>query len=162
MKPKPFSALNPFTVPCATCAPTFRATDDPPRSGGRVFRSSARRTRTWNSNRAERYNKNAGKTGIPRGIDTGPSPGPVTPDLGDEAGLARRLQRWAHPVRGPDDGLERIERLQALTGVEDDGLLVPVQATVLHQLAEHRDGHPARGLGEDARGPGEVADALHD
>src|SRR3954469_5027034 len=36
MKPKPFSALNHFTVPCATCAPTFRATDDPPRSGGRV------------------------------------------------------------------------------------------------------------------------------
>src|SRR3954447_20902272 len=36
MKPKPFSALNHFTVPCATCAPTFRATDDPSRSGGRV------------------------------------------------------------------------------------------------------------------------------
>src|SRR3954453_21949550 len=36
MKPKPFSALNHFTVPCATCAPTFRATDDPSRSEGRV------------------------------------------------------------------------------------------------------------------------------
>src|SRR4051812_44147880 len=35
MKPKPFSALNHFTVPCATCAPTFRATDEPSRSGGR-------------------------------------------------------------------------------------------------------------------------------
>src|SRR3712207_1382080 len=30
MKPKPFSALNHFTVPCATCAPTFRACGRPP------------------------------------------------------------------------------------------------------------------------------------
>src|SRR3954452_6326536 len=29
MKPKPFSALNHFTVPCATCAPTFRACGRP-------------------------------------------------------------------------------------------------------------------------------------
>src|SRR3954470_16456966 len=36
MKPKPFSALNHFTVPCATCAPTFVRSDDPPRSRGRV------------------------------------------------------------------------------------------------------------------------------
>jgi len=29
MKPKPFSALNHFTVPCATCAPTFVRADGP-------------------------------------------------------------------------------------------------------------------------------------
>src|SRR3954451_9067498 len=35
MKPKPFSGLNHFTVPCATCAPTFRAFGRaPPRAGG--------------------------------------------------------------------------------------------------------------------------------
>src|SRR3954466_15607488 len=35
MKPKPFSALNHFTVPSATCAPTFVRADDPSRSRGR-------------------------------------------------------------------------------------------------------------------------------
>src|SRR3712207_4140353 len=34
MKPKPFSALNHFTVPCATCAPTFRACGRPSSIGG--------------------------------------------------------------------------------------------------------------------------------
>ena len=37
---------------------------------------------------------------------------------------------------GSDDRLQRIERLQALTGVEDDGLLGRVQAAVLDQLEE--------------------------
>src|SRR6185312_9444879 len=34
MQPKPFSALNHFTVPCATCAPTFRACGRPLLCGG--------------------------------------------------------------------------------------------------------------------------------
>src|SRR3954454_11649485 len=34
MKPKPFSALNHFTVPSATCAPTFRACGRPPWTWG--------------------------------------------------------------------------------------------------------------------------------
>src|SRR3954464_13011815 len=34
MKPKPFSALNHFTVPSATCAPTFVRADDPASGGG--------------------------------------------------------------------------------------------------------------------------------
>src|SRR5919107_4400679 len=39
MKPKPFSALNHFTVPCATCAPTFRACGRPPHRPGRPGRA---------------------------------------------------------------------------------------------------------------------------
>src|SRR4051812_5076848 len=118
MKPKPFSALNHFTVPCATCAPTFmrRTTPLDRGAGFLLFRPSER---TWNSNRAERYNKKARKTGTPRGIDTGPCPEVSA----DQTGFARRLQRRAHAVRGSDDRLQRVQRLQALTGVEDDGLL---------------------------------------
>src|SRR3954454_5085966 len=36
MKPKPFSALNHFTVPCATCSPTFVHSGGPQVPGGRV------------------------------------------------------------------------------------------------------------------------------
>src|ERR1700710_1886696 len=41
MKPKPFSALNHFTVPCATCAPTFVRTAPLDRGAGvSLFRPS--------------------------------------------------------------------------------------------------------------------------
>src|ERR1700712_1410595 len=36
MKPKPFSALNHFTVPCATCAPAFMSADSPLEPANRV------------------------------------------------------------------------------------------------------------------------------
>src|SRR6478735_134293 len=116
MKPKPFSALNHFTVPGATCAPTFRATDDPSRSGGRVFRSSARQnergTRTARKGTTRKPGKqvlHAESTStfcelVPRSGDDRP------PDSADETRLARGLQRRAHPVRGTDDRLQRVER----------------------------------------------------
>src|SRR5919112_1414580 len=136
MKPKPFSALNHFTVPCATCAPTFRAGGPPTAGDGARSRSSARRTRTWKSNRARPYRTERVGTATPRTGNTGT----------DER----------------DDGLQRVQRLEPLTGVQDDGPLRRVEPAVGHEPAEHRDGDPAGGLREDARRPRQVADPLHD
>src|SRR3954452_1205966 len=156
MKPKPFSALNHFTVPCATCAPTIVRADDPSESGDRVTRSSARRTRTWNSNRARTYPTQRVQSATPRTGHTD------TDDLGDEACRAHRLQGRLHPVGGAHDRRQRVQGLESLAGVEDDGLLRSVEPPVGHQLPQHRYGDPAGGLGEDACRPGQVADALDD
>src|SRR6476660_3413295 len=154
MKPKPFSALNHFTVPCATCAPAFvrRTTLPDRRAGFLLFRPSNTNVEL---NRAERYNKKPGKTGlqaesIPRRVSA------------DQARSPRGLERGVDAVGRADHRLQRIEGLKALPRVQDDGLLGLVQSPVLDQLTQHRDGHATRGLGEDARRAGEVADALHD
>src|SRR3712207_4970040 len=130
MKPKPFSALNHFTVPCATCAPTFRACGRSLWIGGPRSRSSARRTRTWNSNRARRYMRVARVTPTPRSADArmwGGLPHPPGKDptlrLRDESRRPDRAQRGLHAVGRPDHRLERVEGLEALPRVEDDGLL---------------------------------------
>src|SRR3954449_13236143 len=170
MKPKPFSALNHFTVPCATCAPTFRACGRPTAADGARSRSSARRTRTWNSNRARRYNRKALVTALRRRTVTRirgrlrhPAGRMTRPYASaDEPRGPHRPQRRLHPMCGADDRRERVEGLQTFPGVEDDGLLRRVQPAVTDQLAQHRDRHATGGLGEDAGGPGEVADALHD
>ena len=64
--------------------------------------------------------------------------------------------RRTHPVRN------RVERLEAVTGVEHDRLAVGVELAGLHQLLQHADGHAARGLREDALGAGQQLDALAD
>src|SRR3954452_4889901 len=121
MKPKPFSALNHFTVPCATCAPTFRATDDPSRSGGRVSALPPVRTRTWNANRAERYDKKARNTGHPRGTAPFRAPPRACEGWGGRSAFSstvpagpRRVAGRLDSVRGPDEWVHRVERLQAL------------------------------------------------
>src|SRR5918912_1227114 len=138
MKPKPFSALNHFTVPCATCAPTFRACGRSPLRGGTGSSSSARRTRTWNSNRAKPYSREALLAAIPcrtvtrirSRLDlrirrhTGPYAS------GDQPRRPDRPQRGLHAVGRADDALERVEGLQPLAGVEDDGLLRRIEPAV--------------------------------
>src|SRR4051812_10062861 len=114
MKPKPFSALNHFTVPCATCAPTFRATDDPSGSGGRVSALPPVNTNVELEPRGKVQQESPEyrqSTQNRYRVLRGRHPVRSTPGRcsGDEAGLARRLQRWAHAVRGSDDRLQRVE-----------------------------------------------------
>src|SRR3712207_2931475 len=56
MKPKPFSALNHFTVPCATCAPTFVRADGPVIRGPGTALPPAGHVR-GTDDRARRYNR---------------------------------------------------------------------------------------------------------
>src|SRR3712207_2540815 len=140
MKPKPFSALNHFTVPCATCAPTVvRADGLPTDRGGRVelFRPSntnvePNRRRTYSTKRLVRPDSRTRPT---RSGEALPEPGTATHPGGspDETGRPDRRQRRRHPVGRPDDRLQRVEGLQALPGVQDDGLLRRVQPAVLDQ-----------------------------
>src|SRR4051812_26005477 len=158
MKPKPFSALNHFTLPCATCAPTFvRRTTPLDRGAGsealppveheRGTRTARKATtRTPAIHRIHAESRRSGDRSS-------------RPTSADETGRPRRLQRRVHPVGGPDDRLERVEGLQPLAGVEDDGLLRGVKPAVLDELAEDRHGHPAGRLREDTRRAREVADA---
>src|SRR3712207_9534148 len=83
MKPKPFSALNHFTVPCATCAPTVvRADALPTDRGGRVelFRPSntnvePNRGRTYNTKRLVRPDSRTRHTRSGEGVPgTGAAP----------------------------------------------------------------------------------------
>src|SRR3954468_19908911 len=101
MKPKPFSALNHFTVPCATCAPTFRATDDPSRSGGRVSAlppvGHERGTRTARKGTTRRPEIQV--------IHAESIPGRALVLL-DEPGGPCRLQRRLDAVRRSDDRLQ--------------------------------------------------------
>src|SRR5687767_11798810 len=126
-------------VSCVRTAPPDRRTGSS---------SSARRTRTWNSNRARRYSRNTGKVLYPRRTNTGSGerclPPIRTAELyasGDEAGRPGGLQGRVHAVGRPDHRLERVERLEALARVEHDGLLGGVQPAVLDQLAQHRHRH---------------------
>src|SRR3954451_18994090 len=167
MKPKPFSALNHFTVPWATCSPTFRACGRPHVSWGRGLAlppaEHARGTRTardGTSGEGCREYIHAAQTPdrdvsvTQSGDRPDPTPGPAGPGsrLTDQTGRADRLQRGLHVVRGADDRLQRGEGLEALSRVEDDGLLRGVEPPVADQLTQHRDGDPTGGLGEHAGG----------
>src|SRR5690242_17651345 len=168
MKPKPFSALNHFTVPCATCAPTFRAADGPTAAEGPGYSLF----RPYNTNveleprRTVQHRVRGGSTSthdsspVPvswRFIRARrPHPTPREGPSRDETRLPGRPQRRLHPVRGTDHGLQRVEGLQALPGVEDDGLLGRVEPPVLDQLPEDGDGHAARRLAEHAGRTGQV------
>src|SRR3954454_22013194 len=159
MKPKPFSALNHFTVPCATCAPTFVRAVNPPASEG-----SGLALPPVGHERGTRTARN-GTARIAAGH--GSATCPITRcgndyDSADQARFPDRAERRLHPVGGGDDGGDRLQGLEALAGVEDDGLLGRVEPAVLHELPQHRGGDAARGLGEDAGGAGQVPDALHD
>src|ERR671921_2741426 len=99
MKPKPFSALNHFTVPCATCAPTFRACGRPLWFGGpgySLFRppnTNVELEPRENVPHAERSGRHSA-TG-----NTGPDDGPdleAPGGSGDQAGCPHRLQRRLH------------------------------------------------------------------
>src|SRR5690349_3907845 len=142
MKPKPFSALNHFTVPCATCAPTLVRADGPSDAAEPGYSLFRPRTRTWNSNRARGYSTGCVERATPRTFQTGqvrtgtgvwdhPTPGRRSSP--DEARSPDRPQRGLHPVGGADDGQQRVEGLQPLAGVEDDGLPGRVQQSVLDQ-----------------------------
>src|SRR3954447_10129074 len=103
MKPKPFSALNHFTVPCATCAPTFMRRTTPLDRGAGVSLFRPSNTNVELEPRG-RYNKKARKTGPPRRIDTGPRSAASRPvALADEAGCPDRLQRRLDAVRRAHD-----------------------------------------------------------
>src|SRR3954451_19032630 len=129
MKPKPFSALNHFTVPCATCAPTFSRDGRPLLIGGPGFCSSARQNERGTRPARKGTTRKPGKQVLQaEPICTFCDVVPRSGDgLSDEAGLPSRLERRADAVGGSDDRLQRVEGLQALAGVEDDGLLVLVE-----------------------------------
>ena len=63
--------------------------------------------------------------------------------------------RWQHVLYG-------FLRLQARPGHAGDHELVRPDVLSLHELSQAGDGHTTRGLGEDAFGLGQQADALHD
>ena len=86
----------------------------------------------------------------------------------DHSGLSRRGRRrgtrpgWADG-RGRAGGRgDRVQGLEAVAGVEDDGGQGRVEQTGLDQLLRHADGHPARRLGEDALGAGQQLDRVDD
>src|SRR5437764_8158902 len=93
MKPKPFSALNHFTVPCATGAPTFVRADGPAQVVGPGYSLFRPRTRTWNSNRARGYNTECEERATPRTFPTGR----VEPGPGSDSRL--RPASGTHPMR---------------------------------------------------------------
>src|SRR5437660_9791920 len=97
MKPKPFSALNHFTVPCATGAPTFVRADGPAHVVGPGYSLFRPRTRTWNSNRARGYNTGCEERATPR---TFPPGGSGRTRVGNDLTPGP----WSSPdeTRGPD------------------------------------------------------------
>src|ERR1700750_1584537 len=79
-------------------------------------------------------------------------------DAGGGEGGVRRLDGRGRA----DDAGHRVEGLQAVAGVDDDGLERGVELAGLDELLEHTDGGAARGLGEDALRAGQQHDALAD
>src|SRR5690349_4256894 len=74
---------------------------------------------------------------------------------GREGGVRRFDGRSRRDLAG-----HRVQGLEAVAGVDDDGLERGVELTRLDQLLEHRDAGAAGGLGEDPLGPREQDDAL--
>src|SRR3954453_9612187 len=118
--------------------------DDPPAVEGPGLALPPVRSRAWNSNRARTYStewrwsssSTQDRCRCPGGCR--PPGGPVVLDAtpsADEPRSPHRLQRRVDAVGEADDGLQRVEGLQALPGVEDDGLLRRVEPAVGHQLA---------------------------
>src|ERR1700709_1189434 len=107
MKPKPFSALNHFTVPCATCAPTFRACGRPPWTWGpgySLFRPSNTNVELEprETVQGEQPPEQWVRAGLIPARDRASAPRPGgrtyrTP-LADEPRRPDRLQRRVHPV----------------------------------------------------------------
>src|SRR3954464_6714984 len=108
MKPKPFSALNHFTVPCATCAPTFVRADDPARSRGRVSLFRPSNTNVELEPRGTVQELVSQVMGPSRVSSPHVVPGVAPGVSGDETGLAQRLQRGLYAVGGADDGQQRV------------------------------------------------------
>src|SRR4051794_13024909 len=84
MKPKPFSALNHFTVPCATCSPTFVHSVGPQVPGGRVVLFRPPNTNVELEPRGTVQELVSLVTGLPRDYspDVVPAEGPRLPREG--------------------------------------------------------------------------------
>ena len=75
-------------------------------------------------------------------------------EAGRDEGGVRRLDGGGRPDRVG----HRVERLQAVAGVDDDGLERGVELAGLDELLQHADRGAAGGLGEDALGAGQQHD----
>src|SRR6185312_7810343 len=85
--------------------------------------------------------------------------------------LCKRTDALVGRLEGLDAGIDlprlersadRVEGLEALAGDVGHHALLGVDVAALRQLGQHRGGHPAGGLGEDAGRLGQQPDALAD
>src|SRR4051794_33719529 len=132
MKPKPFSALNHFTVPCATCAPTFSYDGRrlfaeepglalPPVDHERGTRTARKVQQEGPENRTSTQNRYRIRTLLPWSGEHVPVHEPPRAGkergqrvLADEAGRPDRLQRRLDAVRRAHHRLQRVEGLEPL------------------------------------------------
>src|SRR5688572_24398818 len=90
------------------------------------------------------------------GMRTETAIGVSSDEIGSGEGGVGRLDGG----RGADPVGDRVERLEAMAGVDDHCLEGGVELAGFDELLQHADGGAAGSLGEDALGAGEQHDAL--